>query len=63
MVQVRRDARLVEEHLDEARIARVLRADPLEHHVPLEPLDAIGPREEHVRHPPGREAPEDPIPP
>jgi len=48
-------ARLVEEHPDEPRIARELGADPLEHHVALEALDAVAPREQDVRHPPGRQ--------
>ena len=42
VMQVRRDARLVEKHPNEALIFGVLRLDPFEHHVALETLNALG---------------------
>jgi hypothetical protein len=63
VVQARRDARLVEEHLDEALIARVLGLDPLEDHVALEAIETIGAREQHVRHPAGGEMLQDGVAP
>ena len=49
------DARLVEEHPDEALIPRVLGADPLEHDVALEAFDAVASPEQDVRHPARRQ--------
>ena len=50
VVQRGREPRLVQEHLDVALVARLLGADPLDHHVALEPLDAGRAREQHVGH-------------
>jgi hypothetical protein len=50
VMQGRGDARLVEEHADEALIAGVLRLDPLDHDMALEALHALGAGEQHVSH-------------
>ena len=62
VVQVRGEPRLVEEHVDEALILRVFGADPLQHHVALEPLDPIRPCEQHVGHTARRQVLEHDIP-
>src|SRR6185312_14107449 len=55
VVQRRREARFVEEHVDELRVRRELREDALDHGELLEPLDADGAREIELRHPPDRD--------
>src|SRR5262249_33082754 len=44
------EARLVEEHLDDVRIARSLDVDLLDDDVALEAFDAGRAREQHLRH-------------
>jgi len=51
VVEVGRDAGLVQEHLDELGVVRQVREDPLDHQVPLEALDARLPRQPHLGHP------------
>jgi hypothetical protein len=55
VVKVGDDARLIEEHPDEAFVLRVLWTDSLEHHMTLETFDAICAAEKDVRHAPRRE--------
>jgi hypothetical protein len=55
VVQRRGEARLVEEHLHEHRIARALVADLLDHDVALEAFDPLDAREDHLRHSAGGE--------
>ena len=63
VMEARRDARLVEEHLDEALILRVLGADSLDHDVALEAFDAVRAREQHVGHAAGGQVAQDRVPP
>jgi hypothetical protein len=51
----RRDARLVEEHRDEQRIAREVREDPLDAHELLEAAVAVEARQKDLGHAAGRE--------
>ena len=55
MVDARREAGLLQEHLDELRLAREVRVKPLDGDEALESADAGEAREEHGRHPAGRE--------
>ena len=56
MVQRGGDARLVEEHVHELVVRRVLGKDALEHDVLLEAVDARGAREVDLRHPAARDS-------
>ncbi|MCX5742949.1 MAG: hypothetical protein NT062_10685 [Proteobacteria bacterium] len=58
----RREPRLVEEHLDEVRVTRLVLVDPLEHDVALEALDPRRAREQHVGHPATREVSDELVP-
>jgi len=62
VVQTGSEARLVEEHLDEALILRVLGLDALEHDVALEALDTVGAAEQHVGHSTGGQVLEHAVP-
>jgi hypothetical protein len=54
VMKARCDASLVEEHPNEALISGVLCADPLEHDMAFEALNAFGTPQQDVRHPPRR---------
>jgi len=53
MMQIGRDASLVEEHANEPRVPGVLGSDPLEHHMALEALDPVAASQQHISHSPG----------
>ena len=55
VVDARREARLLEEHLDELGLAREVRVQPLDGDEALEAADAREAREIHRRHPAGRQ--------
>jgi hypothetical protein len=60
VVQLRGDAGLGDEHLDEARVVGERRADPLDDHLLLEALRPVRLGEEDLRHPAlGELAPDD----
>ena len=63
VVEARGEARLVEEHRDEALVSRVLGANPLEHDVTLEAFDAVGAPEQDVGHAARRQMLEHGVPP
>ena len=50
MVDARREARLVEEHLDELLLVREVRVQPLDRDEALKPADAEDAGQEHGRH-------------
>ncbi len=54
MMNARRDARFVEEHLDELFLTGKVRVEPLHRHEALEAADAREAREIHRRHAAGR---------
>ncbi len=55
MMDARRDARLIQEHLDELFFARQMRMEPLDGDEALETADAGQARQEHRGHTTGRE--------
>ncbi len=56
------EPRLVDEHLDEPLIARLLRPNSFDHHVMFESGNAVGPREQYLRHSTGGEVANDLVP-
>ena len=63
MIERRDQPRLVEEHPHEPLVRRLVREDPLEHDELGEALDAVGAREEQLRHPAGAERLQQRVPP
>jgi len=56
VVEQRRQARLVQEHLHEGLVRRVRVEDPLDHHPLGEARRALVARQEHLTHPAHRDA-------
>ena len=59
VLELGREARLIEEHADEVRVRRAIPQDPLEHTVALDSCDAFTARQEDLRHATRRELGED----
>ncbi len=62
VMELGREPRFVEEHVHELRVVDELRHDPLDDHELLEALDALGAREEQLRHPAHRDLADELVP-